>query len=86
MARTYEAVFEQVLMLDVAGDVNMILLALPRTQPVSRSELAERARQISATKQFRFDLGELVDAGFVGAPEANRSARVLHDADLGQPK
>lgn len=86
MLRTYEAVFEQLFMLNVAGDVNMILLALPRTQPISRSELMERARRISAAKRFRFDLGELVDAGFVGAPESSPGARVLRDAEVGQPK
>lgn len=86
MVRTYEEVFDELFMLNVAGDVNMILLALPRAQPMSRSELAQRARQVSASKRFRFDLGELVNAGFVDAAEKHRSARVLRDADLVQPK
>lgn len=86
MVRTYAEVFEQIFMLNVAGDVNVILLALPRPQPMSRDELAQRARQISETKHFRFDLGELVNSGFVDAAEMHRGARVLRDADLGQPK
>ncbi len=86
MVRTYEEVFDELFILNIAGDVNMILLALPRAQPMSRSELAQRARQISASKQFRFDLGELVNSGFVDAPEKNRSGRVLRDADLGLAK
>lgn len=86
MVRTYEEVFEQIFMLNVAGDVNMILLALPRSQPMSRDELAQRARHVSSAKRFRFDLGDLVNSGFADAPERNRSARVLRDADLGQPK
>ena len=86
MVRTYDKVFDQLFILNVAGDVNLILLALPRAQPTSRRELAQRARQISASKQFRFDLGELVDSGFVDAPEKDRSGRVLRDADLGQSK
>jgi spermidine synthase len=86
MVRTYEEVFDELFMLDVASDVNMIVLALPRAQPMSRSELVERARQISKAKQFRFDLGALVNAGFVDAPQKKRSGRVLRDADIGQPK
>ena len=86
MVRTYQDVFDELFILNVAGDVNMILLALPRAQPISRSELAQRARQISASKQFRFDLGELVESGFAQARENNRSGHVLRDADLGQPK
>ena len=86
MVRTYAEVFEQVFMLHVAGDVNAILLALPRAQPMSRGELAQRARQISAAKHFRFDLSELVNSGFVDAAQMPRGARVLRDADLGQPK
>jgi spermidine synthase len=86
MVRTYEEVFDELFVLNVAGDVNAILLALPRAQPLGRGELAQRARRISAAKQFRFDLGDLVISGFVDAPERNRSARVLRDADLGQAK
>lgn len=86
MVRTYAEVFEQVFMLQVAGDVNAILLALPRAQPIGRGELAGRARQISAAKQFRFDLGELVDSGFVDAAQMARGARVLRDADFAPPK
>lgn len=86
MVRTYEEAFDELLMLDVGTDVNMIVLALPRAQPMSRNELVERARQISAAKQFRFDLGALVDAGFVDVPEKKRNGRVLRDADIGQPK
>ena len=86
MVRTYEEVFDELFMVNVQSDVNMILLALPRAQPMSRSELAERGRQISASKRFRFDLGELVNAGFVDVPERKRSGRVLRDADSGVAK
>lgn len=86
MVRTYEEVFDQLLVLNVAGDVNAIVLALPRALPLGRSELAQRAREISASKQFRFDLGDLVISGLVDAPQKHRSGRVLRDAELGQPE
>ena len=86
MVRTYEQVFDQLFLLSVESEVNMIVLALPRAQPMSRSELARRARQVSIAKQFRFDLGEMVNSGFVDTPQNDRNGRVLRDADLGQPK
>lgn len=86
MVRTYAQVFDQLFMLNVDGEINMIVLALPRARATSRSELAQRARQVSLTKQLRFDLGAMVDLGSVDAPQKDRSARVLRDADLGQPK
>ena len=84
MARTYQEAFDELFILDVPGDVNNIFLALPRVQPVSQSELALLARKISAAKRFRFDLGELVEYGFLHAREKNRLGRVLRDSDLRQ--
>lgn len=86
MVRTYQEVFDELFILEVFGDVNNILLALPRKQRFSRSELALLARRISAAKQFRFDMGDLVEAAFFHAEEKNREGRVLRDSDLGQHK
>ncbi len=82
MVRTHQEAFEELFILDVPGDVNNILLALPRQERVSQSELALRARKISMAKQFRFDLGELVERGFLHAREKNPRASVLRDAGL----
>ena len=82
MARTYQEAFEELFILDVPGDVNNIFLALPRRQSLSQNELALLARKISTAKRFRFDLGELVEYGFLHAREKNPQARVLRDADL----
>jgi spermidine synthase len=86
MVRTYEEVFDSLFIVNVEGNANTILLALPRAQRLSRSALVQRARQISAAKRFRFDLGALVDAGFADAPRKRGGGRVLRDADPGQPK
>jgi spermidine synthase len=82
MARTYQEAFEELFILDVPGDVNNIFLALPRVHPLGQSELALLARKISTAKRFRFDLGELVEYGFLHARKKNPQARVLRDADL----
>ena len=82
MARTYQEAFEELFILDVPGDVNNIFLALPRRQPLGQSELALLAWKISTAKRFRFDLGALVEYGFLHAHEKSPQARVLRDADL----
>jgi len=86
MVRTHQEAFDELYILDVPGDVNNILLALPRKQPLNRSELAQLARKISAAKQFRFDLGERVEYGFHHASGKSGPGRVLRDADLRQTK
>jgi len=86
MVRTHQETFDELFILDVPGDVNNILLALPRKQPLNRSELAQLARKISAAKQFRFDLGEQVEYGFHYASGKSGPGRVLRDADLRQTK
>jgi len=86
MVRTHQEAFDELYILDVPGDVNNILLALPRKQPLNRSELAQLARKVSAAKQFRFDLGEQVEYGFHYASGKSGPGRVLRDADLKQSK
>ena len=85
MVRTYQEAFDELFILDVPGDVNNILLALPRRRSLSQGELALLARRISAAKRFRFDLGELVEHGFFHAREKNRQGRVLRDAGFPLP-
>jgi len=86
MVRTHQEAFDELFILDVPGDVNNILLALPRKQPLNRSELAQLARRISTAKQFRFDLGEQVEYGFRNASEKSGPGRVLRDAELRQSR
>lgn len=82
MVRTYQEVFDDLYILDVQGTGNMILLALPRRENLSRDALALQAGRISAAKRFRFDLGEQVRNGFLHATQKFPAGRVLRDADL----
>ncbi len=86
MVRTYQEVFDELFILDMQGAGNIILLALPRRQPLNRGELAQLARKVSTAKRFRFDLGDLVNYGFLRAQEKNERGRVLRDQDLEQRK
>ncbi|MBI4194218.1 MAG: fused MFS/spermidine synthase [Betaproteobacteria bacterium] len=86
MVRTYQEVFDELLILDVRDAENKILLALPRKQQLSRDELTQLARKVSAAKRFPFDLGDPVKYGFRDAPAKSRHARVLRDTDIEQRK
>ncbi len=86
MVRTYQEVFDELFILDVRGAGNMILLALPRKQPLSRDELMQLARKVSAAKRFPFDLGDPVKYGFLAAHAKSQHGRVLRDRDLEQRK
>src|SRR5258708_14513904 len=82
MVRTYQEVFDELFILGVPGDVNNIFLALPRAHRLGQSELALLARKISTAKRFRFNMGELVEYGFLHAREENPQALVLREPDL----
>lgn len=82
MVRTYQEVFDELFILDVQGAGNMILLALPRRQPLNRDELAQLARKVSTAKRFPFDFADMVNYGFLHAQEKNQRGRVLSDAEV----
>jgi spermidine synthase len=86
MVRTYQEVFDELLILDVRGAGNKILLALSRKQPLSRDELTQLARKVSAAKRFPFDLGNSVKYGLLDAQAKSQNERVLRDRDLEQRK
>lgn len=83
MVRTYEDVFDEVTVVPVGTSGNRILLALPRREALTTTDLAKRASAVSETKAFPFDLG----AGARETPPADkeeiRRARVLRDTSLG---
>ena len=82
--RTYRATFDELHVLRVAGTSNRILLALPRTQPLIRSELAGMASQLASAKKFRFNLGTLVERGLMPAGTQAYGGEVLTDAKFGK--
>ena len=86
MVRTYQEVFDELFILEVQGAGNMILLALPRRQPLNRDELAQLARRVSTGKRFQFDLADLVNYGFLHAQEKNQRGRVLSDTEVKRPR
>lgn len=86
MVRTYQEVFDELMILDVPGTSNMILLALPRKQPLNRNQLVQIARKTGQEKRFRFDLGDIEEDHFTYASRKGTSGRVLRDAEMLAPK
>lgn len=82
MMRTYAAVFDERYILDVPGDVNRIVLALPRPRGLNRFALAQRARALSEARGFRFDLGALVESGLAPAHPESETGSVLRDPGI----
>jgi spermidine synthase len=79
MVRTYQEVFDELFVLEVRGAGNIILLALPRKQPMNRDELSRLARKVSSDKRMRFDLGDAANFGFAHAGSKDPAQRVLRD-------
>jgi spermidine synthase len=79
MVRTYEEAFEELYVISVQGDVNRIVLALPRRRGLDAGALAERARAVSTAQGFRFDLGDIVRSGWMAPGERRMAAQVLRD-------
>ncbi len=78
MVRTYQEAFGEVFVLEVANDVNKMVFALPRRQNLDRAQLARMASGISSAGNYGFDLGALVERGFLEEHEPARGA-VLRD-------
>jgi len=81
MVRTYLNVFGELCLLDVSGAGNEILIAAPRRFKLSLEDFAARARRVSRTKNFRFDMGDAVEYGYHWIDKTFTSGQVLTDAE-----
>ena len=71
--------------LHVVGTGNRILIAVPRKNALDREEFARLARELSAARHFRFDMGDLVERGFHPGDASGEGGRLLLDRDLKKP-
>jgi hypothetical protein len=81
MVRTYQEVFDELIMLDVPGTTNKILFGFPRKRSIDRSGLIELARRTGAAKGFQFDLADIGEHQFHNLSGKGKAGRVLRDAD-----
>jgi spermidine synthase len=78
MVATYDTVFADVTLLRVPWRQQRILVAGGTAPMHDRASLSRAAAALQAREQFEFDLVELVQRGYDGAPAV--AAPVLHDA------
>jgi len=86
MVRTYQEAFSELYVIRIEGAGNVILIALPRAERITRTDLSKRAAAISKQHGFRFDLGELVSRGFQAAREKDSQSRILTDQGKPNPR
>jgi len=80
MLSTQRAAFDALHIVYAPNDVNVLVFGLPRAEPLTRAQLAARARAISRGPHFRYDLGALVEQGWLDADAVATGGRVLLDA------
>lgn len=84
MVRTYREAFAELVVLDVQGAGNKILLALPRRQGIDKPRLVALGRRVTSDQGLRFDLGALVEFGYPAEAEVAARGTVLRDRNLGR--
>ena len=82
MVLTYLSVFEQTFVLDVPGDANSIVFALPRKTAINREVLASMAGELARSRKFKVNLEDLVNSAFKEIASLNLDGSVLRDRDI----
>lgn len=79
MLLTYQAAFEDLYILDVPAPGTKLFVGLPRRQEMTRSELIEKALELSRRHDFPYDLSGAIVGFRNAALETIRSGAVLRD-------
>lgn len=78
MIRTYQEIFPSVVVLDVEGAANKLVIGY-QGAPLARDALIRRARTFAKLIAYRYDLGRLVELGLQHDGSYGRRGRVLTD-------
>ena len=81
MVRTYQEVFDELIILDVPATTNKILLSLPRKHALTRAELIALAHKTGVEKQFQFDLAAISEDQFNYSSRKGKLGQVLRDPE-----
>ncbi len=79
MLRTYLAVFDEVHLLEVGPSVNQIVIGMAKHLGLTRDGMVSRARRVSRSHGFRFDMGESVEWGYRDVEKVVSGGSVLTD-------
>ena len=83
MVKTYRTVFESLLVVDVVGSGNKILVAMPTKRQIRDDELVERARRVARKLELRHDLVEIAQRNVRAPGEDGANGKLLTDAEVG---
>ena len=83
MIKTYRSVYDGLLVVDVIGSGNKIVIATPDKREVPDYELVERAQDISRRLELRHDIVEVAQRNVRTPGEDGASGRLLTDAEVG---
>ena len=79
MLATFRSVFDELYLVIAQNDVNVMTFALPRSEHLSRAQLAARAHALLRPPILRYDLGDIVEKGWIDAIAESRGGTVLRD-------
>jgi spermidine synthase len=79
MLATFRSVFDELYLVIAQNDVNVVTFALPRSLNLNRKQLAARARTLFRPPILRYELGEMVEKGWIDAVAESGGGPVLPD-------
>ncbi|MCC6531015.1 MAG: fused MFS/spermidine synthase [Burkholderiales bacterium] len=82
MVKTYRAVYEGILIVDVVGSGNKLLIASKRPLHLSHREIVARVRAASQRLQLRHDLTEVAERNMRPPGVDGESGKLLTDAQV----
>jgi spermidine synthase len=85
MVKTYRSVYDGLLIADVIGSGNKILIATPVEANLSHRELVSRARNVSHKMRLRNDLTAVAERSLRPPGEDGVAGRLLTDTELPEP-
>jgi spermidine synthase len=85
MVKTYRAVYDDILIIDVPASGNKILIACPWKIEIPGHQLLVRARSVSAEHSLRYDIVEVVERNVRAPGEDGLAGDLLKDAEIVAP-
>jgi spermidine synthase len=83
MIKTYRSVYQGLLIADVIGSGNKIVIATPDKRELPHYELVERAQDISRTLELRHAIADVAERNLRTPGEDGVQGKVLTDAEVG---
>jgi hypothetical protein len=83
MIKTYGSVYDGLLVVDIIGSGNKIVIATPNKRELPHYELVERAQEVSRKLALRHSVAEVAERNVRTPGEDGASGKLLTDAEVG---